>query len=449
MDRQHSSKSSVSRRQFLIAGGAAAAASGLTIATSADGSDEKPKITRYRTLGRTGFEVSDIAMGNGASDSNLVRYAYDHGINYFDTGESYGNGKHERIIGGAMKHMERSKIFVTTKLELKEGDTEQTILDRYGRCLERLETGYADALFMHAVYNADTVDNESFHAAAKRLKANDKVRYLGLSCHGPRKDGQDSMEKVLSTAVEDGRFDLCLMSYNFMNTEGAERVLALARKNNFGTTAMKTAPGAVEIQPFDPENPTGEDLEYIERKEKEGQTRAESIEKIQQWRAQQKKTFEGTKPFREKYGPTSIAEMRDTAIKWVLQNDDMHAVCVRMSEFEHVDRFVALSGSNLELAEKRSLDEFRLAHNRLYCRHGCSECLNRCSEGLPVSTIMRYSYYFTGQGREKEAMGKYARLGTANGARCLGCDAPCDGACPHGIDIRANLLSAHSLLTLA
>ena len=417
--------------------------------TRADGDEEQPKIKRYRTLGRTGFKISDIAMGNGAADSNLVRYAYDQGINYFDTGETYGNGNHERVIGGAMKHMDRSKIFVTTKIQLKETDTEQSIVDRLGKCLERLETGYVDALFMYAVYHADTLKSEIYHAAVKRLKAANKVRFLGLSCHGPRKDSQDSMEKVLSTAVEDGRFDLCLMSYNFMNTEEAERVLALTKKHNVGTTAMKTAPGAVEIQPFDPENPTGETLEYIERKEKEGQTRAESIEKIQQWRAQQKKTFEGTKPFREKYGPTSIAEMRDTAIKWVLQNDDMHAVCVRMSEFEHVDRFVALSGSNLELAEKRSLDEFRLAHNRLYCRHGCSECLNRCSEGLPVSTIMRYSYYFTGQGREKEAMGKYARLGTANGARCLGCDAPCDGACPLGIDIRANLLSAHSLLTLA
>jgi hypothetical protein len=46
-------------------------------------------------------------------------------------------------------------------------------------------------------------------------------------------------------------------------------------------------------------------------------------------------------------------------------------------------------------------------------------------------------------------MGRYARLGEASGARCMGCNAPCDGACPHGINIRANMLSAHSLLTLA
>jgi predicted aldo/keto reductase-like oxidoreductase len=388
-------------------------------------------------------------MGNGAKESNLVRYAYDHGINYFDTGESYGNGTHERTIGGAMKHMDRSKIFVTTKLELKEVDTEQTILDRYGKCLERLETGHADALFMHAVYHVDTLKNEGFHAATKKLKADDRLRFVGLSCHGPREDGQDSMEKVLGAAVEDGRFDLVLMSYNFMNSEAAERILALCRKHDVGTTAMKTAPGANEIKAFDPENPTGDYLAYIERKEKEGQSREETIVEIQDWLARQQETYDGTKPFREKYGLTNAAEMRDTAVKWVLQNDDMHSVCVRTRSFEEVDRFVALSGSKMELAERRLLDEFRLAHNGLYCRHGCAECLGQCSAALPVSTIMRYSYYFTGQGREKEAMGKYARLGEATGARCMGCDAPCVGACPYGIDIRANMLSAHELLTLA
>jgi predicted aldo/keto reductase-like oxidoreductase len=416
------------------------------------GAEEKagePTITRYRTLGRTGFRVSDIAMGNGAKESNLVRYAYDHGINYFDTGESYGNGTHERTIGGAMKHMDRSKIFVTTKLELEEGDTERSILDRYGKCLERLETGYVDALFMHAVYHADTLKNEGFHAAVKKLKADDKLRFAGLSCHGPRETDQDSMEQVLGTAVEDGRFDLVLMSYNFMNFEAAERILALCRQHDVGTTAMKTAPGANEIKAFDPEHPTGDYLAYIERKEKEGQSREEIVEEIQSWLARQQKTYDNTKPFREKYGVASASEMRATAIKWVLQNDDMHAVCVRMRSFEEVDRFVALSGSKLELAERRFLDEFRVAHNGLYCRHGCAECLGRCSEGLAVSTIMRYSYYFIGQGREKEAMGSYARLGEANGARCLGCSAPCDGACPYGVDIRANMLSAHGLLTLA
>jgi predicted aldo/keto reductase-like oxidoreductase len=442
-------KNKLSRRGFLAVGGAAAAATALPLNASEVADETQPAIKAWRTLGRTGFKVSDVSMGAGASDSNLIRYAYDHGINYFDTAESYGNGQHEKLIGEALEHMDRSKVFITTKLELKEGDTEQTILDRYGKCLERLGTDHADALYMHAVYHVATTKNEHFHSAYKKLKADSKVRFCGLSSHGPRNEDQESMEKVLGAAIEDGWVDLLLMSYNFMNSDEAERVLALAKKNNVGTTAMKTAPGAAEIPDFDPENPTGDLLAYIERKEEEGQSREKSIDEIEEWLAGQKKDFENTRPFREKYGITDRTEMRDAAVKWVLQNEDMHTVCVGIRDFEQVDRFVAMSGVKMKLAEARFLDEYRLAHDRLYCRHGCSECLGQCAEGLPISTIMRYSYYFTGQGRQKEAMGKYARLGGLNGARCLGCAAPCTGACPHGVDIRANVLSAHSLLTLA
>ena len=108
---------------------------------------------------------------------------------------------------------------------MKDEDTEQTILDRYAKCLERLKTDYADALYMHAVGKVDTVKNEGFHSAVKKLKADGKLRHGGISCHGPRgEEGEESMEKVLLAAVEDGRFDLMLLSYNFMNKDEAEKV---------------------------------------------------------------------------------------------------------------------------------------------------------------------------------------------------------------------------------
>jgi len=457
----------LSRRGFIAVGSAAAAATALPLAAATkqkaeeaaakkaeeaaekEESAPKPAISTWRTLGRTDFEVSDIAMGAGASDSNVIRHAYDLGVNYFDTAESYGNGEHERLIGEALQHMDRDKVFITTKLEVKPEDTEQTFLERYGKCLERLKTDHADALFMHGVAKADTIKNEAFHAAFTKLKADGKVRFGGISCHGAREEGDDSLDTVLLAAVEDGRFDLMLVAYNFMNKDKAEKVLAACKKANIGTTAMKTAPGAVDLPPFDPDNPTGPLLKYIERKEAEGQSRETAINEIEEWLADQKKTYESTKSFREEHGITSVAQLREVAVKWVLQNPEMQTVCVGMRDFEQVDQFVALSGSKMKVAEARLLDGYRVAHNSLYCRHGCKECLGQCSEGLPVSTIMRYSYYFTGQGREKEAMGKYSRLGECNGTLCMGCKASCRGACPYGVDIRANLISAHSLLTIA
>ncbi len=62
------------------------------------------RILGYRTLGRTGWRVSDIGMGTvPLRDADVVRYAYDKGVNYFDTAEGYGNGAAERAIGDAMQ----------------------------------------------------------------------------------------------------------------------------------------------------------------------------------------------------------------------------------------------------------------------------------------------------------------------------------------------------------
>jgi len=96
------------------------------------------------------------------------------------------------------------------------------------------------------------------------------------------------------------------------------------------------------------------------------------------------------------------------------------------------------------------LREFEVALSDQYCRHGCKQCAGDCPRDVPVSTIMRYAYYFEGQGREKHAMTKYAALGGANGSACDNCTAPCGGSCPYGVDISPQMLQAHSrLLTLA
>ena len=106
-----------SRRDFLKSGGLLLAGStcGGLKAQDTDGKRGQPKIKEYRKLGRTGFEVSDISMGGTRNrESTVFRYAYEHGVNYFDTAEGYINGNSEKLLGQALKHMDRKKIFITT-----------------------------------------------------------------------------------------------------------------------------------------------------------------------------------------------------------------------------------------------------------------------------------------------------------------------------------------------
>jgi aryl-alcohol dehydrogenase-like predicted oxidoreductase len=454
MSRKNAPRPSVSRRQFLIAGGAAAAASGLPGVAVADDEKEKPKIKRHRTLGRTGFEVSDISIGGSGKEANVYRYAYDHGINYFDTGEAYGNGDSERKIGEALQHMDRKKVFITTKMVPKDRDTLQTFLDRFDKCQERLRTDYVDALFIHQAMNVGALDNEAFHAAVKRLKADGRLRFAGVCNHGSFWGGhEENMEEVLVAAAEDGRFDLMLMAYNFMNREKGDKVLAACKKNNVGTTAMKTAPGSMKMDPFDPENPSEGYAKYIKRQVEKGEKREDVIEEIQGYLRDQiaatEKAYAAAKPFMEEHGVADKKGLAMAAVQWVLSNPDMHTVCITLEVFDDIDRYLPLSGTTTTRAQMLALDRYRVAASSLYCRHACDDCSGACPKGVPVSTVMRYAYYFTEQAREKHAMSKYRGLGFGDEPPCESCSGPCAGACPFGVNVKANLLAAHGLLTLA
>jgi len=444
----------ISRRNFVKFGGAAIAGSTLKLSPVGKlipGQDEAKGATikKYKILGRTGFKVSDIGMGTTRlKDSNVVRYAYDKGVNYFDTAEGYSNGRAEKWIGEALQQMDRKKIFITSKINIKKDESTENILKRFHKCQERLQTDYIDAFCMHNVTDVTMLNHSGFHAAIKQLKAEGKVRFTGLSCHGSRRQEGDSMEKVLCAAAEDGRFDLMLFVYNFMNKEVGTKVLAACKKNNVGTTAMKTAPGVLKVDPVDPENLTNEQQEYVNRMMQRGRSKEQAIERLQQRIASQQETQEKSQPFVDKYGIKTTDQLRLTSINWVSQNPDMHTTCVSFADFDLVDKVIPLSGAKLSQAEMQFLEDYKLVFDNQYCRHGCNECVVECIYRLPVSTIMRYAYYYECQGREKDSMQKYAALKNWNASNCIGCDAPCVAACPYGVDIQANLMQAHSLLTL-
>lgn len=448
----------ITRRGFIGTGGAVVAGSLISAAVLCGEEEdvqkkaeeeEKLQIRKYRTYGRTGFKISDLSMGGTRNqDSAVFRYAYECGINHFDTAERYINGRSESLLGEALRHMDRKKVFITTKLHIDVKETEKTILDRFRKCLGRLKTDYVDSLFMHAPSEIELLSHEGFHSAVDKLKAEGRLKHIGVSSHGSRGRRGTSMDQVLCAAAEDGRFDTVLVIYNFMNQEAGEKVIAACKKNNVGVAAMKTAPGKLEIVPVDPENLTDEQKDLVERMEQRGYTHEQAIERLKRAVSRQKESLEETKAFAEKYGIETNDRLHQASIQWVLKNAGVHTVCVSFGSFDMVDRIVPISGKELSQLDGGYLRDYERAFGDRYCRHGCDICSRRCPADLPVGTIMRYAYYFVCQGREKDAMRKYVGLNSPVAAHCAACDASCAQACPHGVDVQAHLFQAHSLMAL-
>ena len=133
----------LNRREFL------AAPAALTIAlrqkanaAAGKGDGEwrnKQSGTAYRRLGRTGFMVSEFAMGgNSIRPTNFehVLAAHERGLNYFDAAPDYGRGACETLIGNAIKHR-RHQVFVSTKFS-PEHSRYQDVINAAEGSLKRL-----------------------------------------------------------------------------------------------------------------------------------------------------------------------------------------------------------------------------------------------------------------------------------------------------------------------
>jgi len=394
--------------------------------------------------------VSDISLGGSfLREPNVVRYAFDKGINYVDTSENYENGGADRAIRGALQHFERGKIFIATNASIRRREDKESVLTRARRSLERLGTAYIDAYLMGSVSSVDWLNAPGYHAAMEQLKAEGRVRFTGVTYHGSEATDQTGMADVLCAAAEDGRFDVLLFVYNFLNRSEGDRVIAAAKANNVGTTAMKTAVGKLRAEPFDPDNLSEVYRQYLVAMMRAGSSRAAALRELRSYSDAQNQFVERTQRFAERYGVENEEALRLASIQWVLQNPDMHTACISAWNFDFIDKIVALSGTKLTAPAEGFLDEAGCALNDQYCRHGCVACMEACPFGVPVSKIMRFAYYFEGQGQERHAMSQYAALEGRGATPCVNCEGFCAGACRYGLNIQASMLQAHNLLTLA
>jgi predicted aldo/keto reductase-like oxidoreductase len=436
------------RRDFIkkttlgLLAGAVAGRSGRSHPRQEAGSDA-PRIKEYRTLGRTGFKVSDLGAGD-FDDAGPFKVLLDGGVNYIDTSEDYG--QHGRMIGEAIQGRDRSSLFISSKLRAdssirrigKEGITKEGFIKRALKVMEALRTDYLDCLMISSPETRETLQCEGYHEAVSQLKKEGKVRFSGVTHHGSQwilSEPKESMETVLTSAAEDGRFDVMLLAYNFLKEDQSERVLDICARENIGTTLMKTNP----IRTYN----------WLKQWMEKARTtkRPELTEEEKRNVARFEKKVEGAQEFIKRHNLNSEKDIRDAALKFCLSNPKVNTVCLTVQSHEQARDFLRLSGSRLDLREAALLADYKADVGGLYCRHACGLCESSCPGHVPVNTIMRFDHYFASQGRERYAMANYAAL-RSRADTCESCPGHCESACPYGLPVRALLCSAHQALSL-
>jgi len=359
------------------------------------------RIREYRDLGATGLKVSDVSLGSTRMHHNpdpvgYLNAALDRGINYIDASPDYAP-ESEQIIKAAIAGRDRSGLviaskFCTTDGHVRQGSSVAHYMKAIDSCLTRMGTDYIDVAHIHSCDSVDRLMDENVHEAFDRLKAQGKVRFMGVSTHTPK------LEQIANTAIDSGRFQVMMLAYHHGAWPNQQAIIDRAAAQGIGIVAMKTLKGA---------------------------------------------KHKGLADFRPEADSYTQA-----AFKWVLSNPNVSNLVVSFFENQHLDEYLFASGKRLDANDIAVLEKYDQLIAGTHCFQHCGACLDSCPAGVPIHDVLRHRMYFEDYGDQKQAMQLYAKLPVQADA-CLSCAAPCAGACPEGIDIRERTQGAHRMLTMA
>ena len=314
---------------------------------------------KYKKLGKSGIEVSEIGFGAWTIALNwwgkeieedeakrMLKKAYDCGINFFETGDMYGKGKSERLIGETFKDM-RNEVVISTKYgydfesadQIGHKELPQKFDDMFTRhalekSLERLQTNFVDMYGLHNPKMTHIHDDQIFKTL-DNLISEKKIKTYQIAL-GPAigwtKEGLDAMTRKNVTAVQ--------TVYNILEQTPGNELIDSGIKNNVGI--LVRVPDASGILTGKVNADTKID-EKDHRSVRKGEWIKASLKKVEQLR-----------PIAESNGFT-ITEL---AIKFILSKKGISSVFPTVISEDEIEMFSSMSdGKYLSDSDLRKIDE--------------------------------------------------------------------------------------------
>jgi aryl-alcohol dehydrogenase-like predicted oxidoreductase len=231
------------RRQFLASLGALMAAGGLTSRAATPAADRFGELLPTRPLGSTGLKPTMLGVGGWhigrmpeRAAQATIELAIEGGVRFFDSAESYQDGRSEERLGAFLTPRYRDVVCLMTKTTAPDAATAQRHLDD---SLRRLKTDRLDIWQMHAVESAEDVDSRIEKGVLdvfEKAKQSGKVRHIGFTGHARPAAHQRVLER---TDV----FEVCQMPINLSDASYQsfiEGVVPRLVERRMGVLAMKT-----------------------------------------------------------------------------------------------------------------------------------------------------------------------------------------------------------------
>ena len=387
-------KTKMNRRSFIskgLAGITGAVALSHLKCSQKTGEEKKHKMV-YRTLGKTGIKLPIVSMGTmDAISEALVRTALDSGIRFIATAQYYANGRAEEFVGKIMKNYKREDILVATGVIPQPIDyssgvfSEDTDIAKFEKdfegSLKRMDLDYVDFFNLPFCGKKESLTFEPLMKSMEKMKKDGKTRFLGAATHS-------FVPEAVRAAADSGFYDVVVLAYNFQVKDIEERkeAVAYAAKKGMGVVAMKTITG-------------------------------------ESWMAGKQEAVSNPK----------------AALKWVLQNENIHTAVPGISTFDQLETDLSIMEDlTLTPEEKKYLELARVNHkDSLFCQ-GCGSCLKQCSIAPDIPTLMR-SYMYAYGYRDLPAAVRNLKSIKESRISCADCSS-CVVDCQMGFDIKERAL---------
>lgn len=326
----------------------------------------------------------------------MVAYAMENGVNYYDTAWGYHGGNSELVMGKALKNYPRESFYLASKFpgyDLANMDKVEEIFEKQ---LEKCQVEYFDFYLFHNVceMNIDAYLDPKYgiFEYLMKQKENGRIRHLGFSAHGR----MDVLKRFLDAYGE--HMEFCQLQLNYLDWtfQNAKEKVELMREHNIPVWVMEPVRGG-KLASLDPENES----------------------KLKALRPEE-----------------SIAAW---AFRFLQSVPEVKVVLSGMSNMEQMQENIRTYGEDKPLNKKEmdtlmGIAEDMVKKNVVPCT-ACHYCVDHCTQGLDIPRLLELynEHAFTGGGFIAP-MALEAIPEDKHPDACIGCRS-CEAVCPQQIKI--------------